>query len=156
MSFSARRICCVWPQWVQVADFFVDTRATPQKQQSKWYSTATGDGPRLRTRRTWMDLPQVLQVTFLSVEARVAPQEHCRWKTRSTSRSATISAVMGRLDPADTISPSRMFCRAASVSTWGVYCFRIQVAILSSATGEMVSSIWAYSVGEPVLAVWNK
>lgn len=38
----------------------------------------------------------------------------------------------------------------------GGYCFRIQLAILSSATGEMVSSISAYSLGAPVLAVWNR
>src|ERR1035438_1401185 len=37
-----------------------------------------------------------------------------------------------------------------------IYCLRIQPAILSSATGEMVSSLCAYSVGEPVLAVWKR
>ena len=33
------------------------------------------------------------------------------------------------------------------------YCCRIQLAILSSATGEIVSSICAYSDGDPVFAV---
>jgi hypothetical protein len=36
------------------------------------------------------------------------------------------------------------------------YCFRIHVDILWSATGDMVSSISAYSAGAPVLAVCNK
>jgi len=37
-----------------------------------------------------------------------------------------------------------------------IYCFRIQPAILSSAAGDMVSSICAYSLGEPVFAVWKR
>lgn len=36
------------------------------------------------------------------------------------------------------------------------YCFKIQLDTFSSATGDIVSSICAYSAGEPVFAVWNK
>jgi hypothetical protein len=36
------------------------------------------------------------------------------------------------------------------------YCFEIQLDIFSSATGDMVSSMPAYSAGQPVFAVWNR
>ena len=36
------------------------------------------------------------------------------------------------------------------------YRFKIQLEIFSSATGDIVSSICAYSAGDPVFAVWNK
>lgn len=38
----------------------------------------------------------------------------------------------------------------------GGYCFRIQLDILSSAIGDIVSSICAYSAREPVFAVWKR
>jgi len=39
-------------------------------------------------------------------------------------------------------------------SSW--VCSKIQFPINSRASGEIVSSIFAYSEGDPVLAVWNK
>jgi hypothetical protein len=36
------------------------------------------------------------------------------------------------------------------------YCFRIQFETFSSATGDIVSSICAYSAGAPVFAVWKR
>ena len=38
-------------------------------------------------------------------------------------------------------------------TTAHTYCFKIQLAIFSSATGDMVSSISEYSAGAPVFAV---
>jgi hypothetical protein len=102
----------------------------------------------------------VLESMLLTEDPKIPFQQY-RSNSVLPARSATPWVFRRKRKSSPSLAMSQkcreQTCGQASRSTIRYFvCLRIQLDIVSSASGDMVCSIWPYSVGVPDFAGWNR